>query len=290
MRSHGGSVAATDETFLVSPSLQMFADDLGIPVASLRTYRWVAARWPAAHRQPKVSYGIHKILASISDETQRYATITDPAPHTRSGERRWTEDAALREVGQQVEHPVTVQEKVERSHDSARDEQVAAAVATDLLRRPEVAFKAMADTTARHLVNRAQVDQAWQAGEVVRQRTPALPRVEQRRAIRLRACPNPVAGVIDSQSVRAAATVTGRSRSYDADKGAGEKEPSRRGHLRRAHDGHGHGRRAARPRRCPRVAGQVADAASAAHPVWGDSAYAGGVGPPRSAPHLEDRD
>jgi transposase len=41
-----------------------------------------------------------------------------------------------------------------------------------------------------------------------------------RRAIRLRAgrCPNPAAAIIDSQSVRAAATVTGPSRSYDAGK------------------------------------------------------------------------
>jgi hypothetical protein len=92
MRPHGGSVAAAEETFLVSTSLQIFADDLAMPVASLRTYRWVAARWPAAHRRPKVSCGIHQILAAISDETKRYATITDPLPHTRTGERRWTED------------------------------------------------------------------------------------------------------------------------------------------------------------------------------------------------------
>lgn len=74
-----------------------------------------------------------------------------------------------------------MQQKVERIHDLARDEQVAAAVATDLLRRPEVAFQAMTDTTARHLVNRAQVDQARQAGEAVRERTPALPRIERSR-------------------------------------------------------------------------------------------------------------
>ncbi|MEZ7125809.1 transposase [Nonomuraea sp. AD125B] len=54
-------------------------------------------------------------------------------------------------------------------------------------------------------------------------------RDELRRAIRLRAgrCPHPVAGVIDSQWVRAAATVAGRSRSYDA----GKKVPGRKRHL-----------------------------------------------------------
>ncbi|MFB4268437.1 transposase [Nonomuraea sp. GTA35] len=47
-----------------------------------------------------------------------------------------------------------------------------------------------------------------------------------RRAVRLRAgrCPNPVTGVIDSQTVRAAATVTGRSHSYDAGKRVGGRK------------------------------------------------------------------
>ncbi|GAA2909287.1 hypothetical protein Acy02nite_88690 [Actinoplanes cyaneus] len=44
--------------------------------------------------------------------------------------------------------------------------------------RPEVAARAMTDTTARHSVNRAQVDQARQGGELVRQRTPALQQIE----------------------------------------------------------------------------------------------------------------
>lgn len=49
-------------------------------------------------------------------------------------------------------------------------------------------------------------------------------------------------------------------------KGAGEKTPPGRGHLRPAHDGHGHGRRTARPRGRPGVTGPAADAAPAAHP------------------------
>ncbi|MEU7748102.1 DUF6192 family protein [Nonomuraea sp. NPDC049158] len=139
MQPHGGAHPDRGEAlFGVLESLQLFADDLAIPVKTLETYRWVASRWPAQHCQHGVPYSIHKTLASV-------------------------------------------QQEVERIHDLARDEQVAAAVATDLLRRPEVAFKAMADTTARHLVNRAQVDQARQAGEAIRERTPALPRIERGR-------------------------------------------------------------------------------------------------------------
>ncbi len=45
-------------------------------------------------------------------------------------------------------------------HDLVADEQAAAQVATDLLRRPSVAFKAMTGDTARHQVDHAQVEQS----------------------------------------------------------------------------------------------------------------------------------
>jgi hypothetical protein len=56
------------------------------------------------------------------------------------------------------------QEKVEAIHDLAADEQVASRVATDLLRRPGVAFRAAGDDTARHLFNKAQSDR-WRQPE-----------------------------------------------------------------------------------------------------------------------------
>ncbi|MGV2918282.1 DUF6192 family protein [Streptomyces alfalfae] len=46
-----------------------------------------------------------------------------------------------------------------------RDEGIAATAATNLLRRPDVAFKAMSDDTARHQVNHAQVGRGRQARE-----------------------------------------------------------------------------------------------------------------------------
>ncbi|WP_431921148.1 DUF6192 family protein [Nonomuraea jabiensis] len=182
LRSHGGAQAAPDqEAFQVSQSLQMLAEDLVIPFNTIKDYRWIASRWPAQHRRPGVSFSIYRILASITDEQERYARLADPPLHTRSGTRRWTMDAAKRLVGHQVEHPITVQEKVERIHDLARDEEVAARVATDLLRRPQVADRSMRDDLAKHMVNRAQIDHAQQAGQVARQRTPALPRIERSR-------------------------------------------------------------------------------------------------------------
>ncbi|MET9415582.1 DUF6192 family protein [Streptomyces klenkii] len=52
--------------------------------------------------------------------------------------------------------PVTVEEMVKAIRDPAADKTRAGLAACDLLRRPEVAFRAMRDQQARELVNRAQ--------------------------------------------------------------------------------------------------------------------------------------
>ncbi|MEV4178195.1 IS5 family transposase [Nonomuraea sp. NPDC049709] len=114
-----------------------------------------------------------------------------------------------------------------------------------------------------------------------------------RRAVRLRAsrCPNPVTGVIDSQSVRAAATVTGRSRSYDAGKRVG----GRKRHLVVDTLGLLMGIMVT-PAGQPDgdTARELLARLRMLHPqltlVWADSAYAGGMGPPLPAPHFEDCD
>ena len=121
---------------------------------------------------------MHEILAPLQDEQHRFATVADPPVDQRTGARRWTPDAAKRLMGRQVERPETVQEKVVAVHALVNDEDVASRVAQDLLRRPEVASKAMTDDVARHAVNRAQADHARQSVEIVRQRTTALQHIE----------------------------------------------------------------------------------------------------------------
>lgn len=165
------------ELLTVSEALEVFAEDVGIPYNTIRTYRWVSARWPAPHRQPRVSHYVHRIFAGVHDDEERFTLIATPPRQKRGGERRWTSDAAKRRVGWHVDTPVSAQEKLERIHDLAADDQVAAAVATDLLRRPAVATKAMTDDTARHLVNRAQIDRSQQAGEITRHQMPAAERI-----------------------------------------------------------------------------------------------------------------
>ncbi|MDI6105572.1 DUF6192 family protein [Actinoplanes sp. NEAU-A12] len=144
MRRQGGA-SSSDAIFgtLVSQVLARFAEDVGMSLSSVNKWRWVASRWPTAHRRDEVPHYIHEILAPLQDERQRFATLADPPVDQRTGARRWTPDAAKRLMGRQVERPETVQEKVVAVHALVNDEEVASRVAQDLLRRPEVASKAM---------------------------------------------------------------------------------------------------------------------------------------------------
>ncbi|MFI9825557.1 DUF6192 family protein [Streptomyces sp. NPDC052013] len=180
MRSYGGSnPSGTDALFTVSEALRMFAEDVGLAYSTVRDYRWVASRWPKERRRADVAHTIHKILASIADEQERFEAVNNPSPHPRGGPARWTHDSAKRVVGWKVDTPESVQEKVDAIHDLATDDGVAAKVATDFLRRPAVASKAMADDTARHAVNEAQFDRFRQQVQFVHEEAaPQLARME----------------------------------------------------------------------------------------------------------------
>lgn len=189
MRERGGQQAAPgQELFTVRESLFRLAEDIGLSYKTVESARWTASRWPKGQRQAGVSFRVHRILGQIDNEAERFATIAKPP----AGKTRWTGDEANRRVGRQVERPASPQEKITAIHTLARDEEVAAAVTTDflkrptvaakvserdkvrvveeftrdetvavtavtgLLRRPDVAFKAMSDDTARHQVDRGR--------------------------------------------------------------------------------------------------------------------------------------
>lgn len=120
--------------FTVKDSVFRLAEDIGLSYKTVSNLRWVASKWPKDRRQDKVSWSIHRILAGIEDEQERFAAILTPP----EGKARWTPDDARRRVGWQVTKPITPQEKVSAIHSLAQDEEVAATVTGDLLRRPTV--------------------------------------------------------------------------------------------------------------------------------------------------------
>lgn len=153
----------------------MYAEDIGVPATTLTMYRWVSSRWPQQRRVPGVSHYIHRVLAGVDD---RFDLIAHPPLNPRTGQHRWDTDNARRTVGWRPSTARTAQEKLDRIHDLAKDDTVAAAVTKDLLKRPNVAFEAMADHSARHAVNSAQFDHSTRAVERARRRTPAIDRVD----------------------------------------------------------------------------------------------------------------
>jgi hypothetical protein len=88
MRSYGGAnPSGQDGLFTVSESIRTFAEDIGLSYATVRDYRWVASRWPAKCRRADVSHTIHKVLASILDEQERFEAVNNPPP-TRAADSR----------------------------------------------------------------------------------------------------------------------------------------------------------------------------------------------------------
>ncbi|MFR9774338.1 DUF6192 family protein [Nocardia beijingensis] len=172
MQQYGGA-HASEPLMTVSYSIERFANDIGIPPATLNTYRWVSSRWPKGKRRKGVSHYIHRVFAGL-DEDDRYEVIKHPP----DGEDRWNYESACRYVGWKAPVPRTAQEKVDRIHELAKDDSVATTVTRNFLNRPNVAFEAMADHTARHAVNTAQVDRARQSNERARQRHPVIRKLE----------------------------------------------------------------------------------------------------------------
>lgn len=78
-----------------------FADDVGICVHSVMNYRFTAAHWPPEHRMQGVSIDIHRILMGHPD---RFELIRNPPFNPHYGTHRWTQDAARRVRGWNVQH------------------------------------------------------------------------------------------------------------------------------------------------------------------------------------------
>ncbi|MFD6599075.1 DUF6192 family protein [Streptomyces coelicoflavus] len=126
MRSVGGSMPnGTDDLFTVEESQQIFADGIGVERRTVEDWSYTANRWPKERRKDGVSFTVHRILASVVDEDERWAAIEDAPFHPRTGARQWTPDGAKRVVGQRVDRPVAVDEKVQAVADLTRDDEVA---------------------------------------------------------------------------------------------------------------------------------------------------------------------
>lgn len=105
----------------------------------------MASRWPKERRQAGVSFTVHRILGRIEDDEERFAAIKNPPV----GKTRWSSDEAKRRVGWTVDNPETPQEKITAIHHLGQDEEVAASVTTEFLKRPQAAAKVSPENKVR---------------------------------------------------------------------------------------------------------------------------------------------
>lgn len=111
MRSYGGAnPSGRGDLFTVSEAIRMFAEDVGLAYTTVRSYRWVSSRWPKERRRADVSHTIHKVLASIPHEQERFEAVNNPPPNLRGGQPRWTHASVKRVVGLKVDSLESVQE------------------------------------------------------------------------------------------------------------------------------------------------------------------------------------
>ncbi|MHA7134465.1 DUF6192 family protein [Oerskovia turbata] len=151
--------------------LEAFANEIGLPFNTLRNYRSVASAWPKQHRSKTASFRVHHELAYLQD---RFDVIKNPP------NRRWTCDDAARAAAHAPRWPRTQSERVIKIHDLAPDDETAATVTRDFLRRPQVVAQVVADPTARHALDRARYARDAQQIERVRDELPAAKAVQHR--------------------------------------------------------------------------------------------------------------
>ncbi|WP_329263295.1 DUF6192 family protein [Streptomyces sp. NBC_01478] len=86
----GAHPAPGEDLFSVEASLQTYADDLGLALSTVRNCRFTAHRWPEERRCRGVSHKVHRILASIGDDTERFEAIGATPLDEPSRIRRWS--------------------------------------------------------------------------------------------------------------------------------------------------------------------------------------------------------
>ncbi|MFH8586056.1 DUF6192 family protein [Streptomyces celluloflavus] len=85
----------------VTQAIELLAQQIGISANTLREYYQVARQWPEAKRCSDVCWTVHSILSHHPD---RFKMIKAPPVDPRTGEPRWTCDAANRALGRQTRH------------------------------------------------------------------------------------------------------------------------------------------------------------------------------------------
>ncbi|MFD4117525.1 DUF6192 family protein [Streptomyces niveus] len=150
--------------------LANYADEVGLERERFEEYRLVSGAWPKKQRIKSVCWTVHSILSRRPD---RFELIANPPVFRRTGERRWTCDAARRVLGWKTQVPENMEEKL-RQVEEQLDDEMAVEVVERAMRRPDVVKRVADKPHVRETFNRAQVSRIREAREETRK----LPEVQ----------------------------------------------------------------------------------------------------------------
>ncbi|MFH8586061.1 DUF6192 family protein [Streptomyces celluloflavus] len=142
----------------VGQVIEILAHQIGVNVGTLRRYYEIAMQWPEEKRRPDVCYTVHEELAFVRS---RYILIRKDPYDPFSKENRWTVNEAQRVGRRAPGTPTNREERLAKTRRLLHSDEDAAEAVKEMITRPEVRSRVVADPRARHLIREAQYEH-WQ--------------------------------------------------------------------------------------------------------------------------------
>ncbi|MFB7174481.1 DUF6192 family protein [Streptomyces sp. NPDC056254] len=139
----------------VTQVVEILAHQIGIPAGTLQIYYKVAMQWPEAKRRPDVCWTVHERLAYVRS---RYILIKKDPFDPFSKENRWTVNEAEKIGRSAPQTPTNAEERLAKTRRLLHRDEDAADAVKEMLSRPDVRSRVIADPRARHLLREAQYE------------------------------------------------------------------------------------------------------------------------------------
>ncbi|MFB7919509.1 DUF6192 family protein [Streptomyces sp. NPDC056061] len=146
----------------VGEVIELLAHQIGINAGTLRTHYEIAKQWPQDKRRADVSYSVHRVLAYVRS---RYLLIRKDPYDPISKENRWTENEAQKVANHNFDTPSNKEERLARTRRLLHSDEDAAEVVKEMIARPEVRSRVVADPRSRNILREAQREHWRQVDE-----------------------------------------------------------------------------------------------------------------------------
>ncbi|MFQ6144428.1 DUF6192 family protein [Streptomyces seoulensis] len=139
----------------VAQVIEILGHQIGIPTITLRHYYQIARQWPEAKRRMEVCWTVHERLAYVRS---RYLLIKKDPHDPISKENHWTVNEAEKVANRSFDTPSNKEERLAKTRRLLHSDEDAAEVVKEVITRPEVRRRVVADQRARHLIREAQYE------------------------------------------------------------------------------------------------------------------------------------